>query len=53
MRVTLCTKDPRVEVGIPSTQSPEVADEATLDRMIRTLQLAKAWLRKEKAKEKK
>jgi hypothetical protein len=53
MRVTLATKSVSVEVAIPLGQNVELVDEAGLDRMIRTLQLAKAWLRKEKAKENK
>lgn len=53
MRVTLATKSVNVEVAIPIGEGSEIADEASLDRMIRTRQLAKQWLRKEKAKENK
>lgn len=52
MRVTLATKSVAVEVAIPLGEGVEHVDEAGLDRMIRTLQLAKQWLRKEKAKQK-
>ena len=52
MRVTLATKNVVVEVAIPIGEGIEQADEADLDRMIRTLQQAKAWLRRERAKNK-
>jgi hypothetical protein len=52
MRVALATKNVVVEVSIPIDEGTEQVDEAGLDRMIRTLQLAKAWLRREKAKQK-